>query len=179
MSAFARLPALVVVVAFALAGPAPAQDRPAETHFFDASFGDLKEELELARKEGKKGLFLMYAAEDCPPCIRMKKTIMSQPRVQDHFRRHFRVIHIDFNGDAEVADFDGRPMRSKDFAQKVARVRGTPTFSVIGLDGRELLRHYGPTRDAEEFMLFADYVVSGAHRAQPFDAWRRERLARR
>ncbi|MDW8469535.1 MAG: hypothetical protein RML56_11710, partial [Burkholderiales bacterium] len=72
----------------------------------------------------------------------------------------------------------GRPMRSK-LAQKVARVRGTPTFSVIGLDGRELLRHYGPTRDAEEFMLFADYVASGAYRAQPFDAWRRERLARR
>jgi thioredoxin-related protein len=174
------LRALAFVAGLALAASAAAgAERPAETHFFDASFGDLKEELDLARKEGKKGLFLMYAAEDCSPCIRMKATILNQARVQDHFRRHFRVLHIDFNGDIEMADLDGRTMRSKDFAQKVARVRGTPTFSVIGLDGRELLRFYGPTRDAEEFMLFADYVVAGEYRAKPFDAFRRERLARR
>lgn len=171
---------LAFVAGLALAAPAAASgERPADTHFFDASFGDLKEELALARKEGKKGLFLMYAAEDCSPCIRMKATILNQARVQDHFRRHFRVLHIDFNGDTEVTDFEGRAMRAKDFAQKVARVIGTPTFAVIGLDGRELLRFYGPTRDVEEFMLFADYIVAGEYRSRPFDAYRRERLARR
>jgi len=174
------LHAIALLVGFGLAACAlAAAERPAETHFFDASFGDLKEELHLARKEGKKGLFLMYGAEDCPPCIRMKATILGEARVQDHFRRHFRVLYIDFNGDTEMADLEGRTMRSKDFAQKVARVKGTPTFAVIGLDGRELLRHYGPARDADEFMLFADYVVTGEYRARPFDAYRRERLARR
>lgn len=174
------LQAAVFALGLALAPTLAAQEsRPADTHFFQASFGDLKEELDLARREGKQGLFLMYGSEDCPFCIRMKATILNQPRVQDHFRRHFRVLHIDFNGDTEVTDFEGRAMRSKDFAQKVARVKGTPTFAVIGLDGRELLRHYGLTRDAEEFMLFADYVVAGEYRSRPFDAYRRERLARR
>jgi thioredoxin-related protein len=168
----------LALAGLALAGPAPAgRERPAETHFFDASFGDLKEELRLAHAEGKKGLFLMYATEECPPCIWMKKNVMNRTRVQDHFRRHFRVLHIDFNGDTEMADFEGRTMRSKDFAQKVARVRGTPAFAVVGLDGSELLRHYGPTRNADEFLLFADFVASGAHRSKPFDAFRRERLA--
>jgi thioredoxin-related protein len=171
-----RLAATALLAAgLALAQAAAAQERPAETHFFDPSFGDLKEELQLARKEGKKGLFLMYAAEDCPPCIWMKGNVMNQVRVQDRFRRTFRVLHIDFNGDTEMTDLDGRTMRAKDYAQKVARVIGTPTFAVVGLDGRELLRHYGPTRDAAEFLLFAEYVESGAHRARPFDAWRRER----
>ncbi len=119
----------------------------------------------------------MFAAEDCPPCIRMKKTILNQASVQDYYRRYFRVLHIDYNGDTEMADLEGRPMRSKDYAQKVARVRGTPTFTAVGLDGKELLRHYGPTRDAGEFLLFADFVVKGEFRAKAFDAYRRERLA--
>lgn len=170
---------IVVLAGLALAGIALAAGptRPAETHFFDPSFGDLKEELQLARSDGKLGLFIMYAAEDCTPCIRMKQTILNQPRVQDEFRRHFRVLHIDFNGDTEITDFDGRSMRSKDYAQKVARIRGTPSFAVIGLDGKELFRHYGPSRDADEFLLYVEFVTSGRYKAMPFDAYRRGRLA--
>jgi thioredoxin-related protein len=177
----ALLRSIALAAGLALAGIALAAGptRPAETHFFDPSFGDLREELQLARGEGKLGLFIMYAAEDCTPCIRMKQAILSQPRVQDEFRRHFRVLHIDFNGDTEVTDFDGRVMRSKDYAQKVARIRGTPSFTVVGLDGKELLRHYGPSRDADDFLLYVEFVVSGKHKAMPFDRFRRERLAAR
>lgn len=172
------LKSMLLLAGLALAAQAPlAGERPAETHFFDASFGDLKEELQQARAEGKLGLFLMFSAEDCPPCIRMKKTVMNQARVQEYYRRHFRVLHIDFNGDLEMADLEGRPMRSKDYAQKVARIRGTPSFTVIGLDGRELLRHFGATRDADQFLLLADYVVKGEYRGTPYDTYRRERLA--
>lgn len=172
------LQAVLLVACWALAGPvASAPTRDPDLHFFQASFGDLKEELGLARAEGKRGLFLMFYAEHCTPCIVMKKTVLNQVPVQEHFRRHFRVLKIDFNGDAEVTDVDGRPMRSKDYAQKVARVRGTPSFMVIGLDGKEVLRHFGPTRDAKQFMWFADYVVKEEFRRRPFDAYWRERLA--
>lgn len=169
---------ILLATGLGLAGPAlHAAERPAESHFFQAGFGDLPEELRQARAEGKRGLFLMYAAEDCPPCIRMKKSILSQARVQDYYRRHFRVLHIDFNGDLEMTDLEGRTMRSKDFAQKVARIRGTPSFTVIDLEGRELLRHYGELREAGQFLLLADYVVKGEYRSTPYDAYRRERLA--
>jgi thioredoxin-related protein len=172
------LKSMLLLAGLALAGPAPhAAERPAESHFFQASFGDLPEELQQARAEGKRGLFLMYAAEDCSPCIRMKKSILSQARVQDYYRKHFRVLHIDFNGDLEMTDLDRRTMRSKDFAQKVARIRGTPSFTVIDLDGRELLRHYGEIRDAGQFLLLGEYVVAGEYRNTPYDAYRRKRLA--
>ena len=174
------LQTVLLLAGLALAWPAPAVvERPAETHFFDTTFGDLKDELRQARAEGKKGLFLMFAAEDCTPCIRMKKTVLNQARVQEYYRRHFRVLHIDYNGDTEMADLEGRAMRSKDYAQKVARVRGTPSFTVIGLEGKELLRNYGPARDAGEFLLFADFIVKGEFRAKAFDAYWRERLALR
>lgn len=173
---------VLLLAGLALAWLAPgfaaaAQERAAETHFFDAGFGDLKDELRLARAEGKRGLFLMFSAEDCTPCIRMKKTVLNQVKVQEYYRRHFRVLHIDFNGDAEMADLEGRSMRSKDYAQKAARVRGTPTFMIIGLDGAELLRHQGPTRDAREFLWLADFVVHGEFRKKAYDAYQRERLA--
>jgi thioredoxin-related protein len=173
------LHAVLFALGLSLLPAAATAERPAETHFFDASFGDLKEELALARKEGKQGLFLMFGAEDCPPCHWMKAKVLNQVEVQERFRRHFRVLYVDFNGDTEMVDLEGRTIRSKDYARKVARVVGTPTFTAIGLEGRELLRHFGPTRDAAEFMLFADYVASGAHRTQAFDAFRRERLAAR
>jgi len=175
-----RLRNILLVAGLALAwlaGAQAGQERDAATHFFDASFGDLKDELRQARAEGKHGLFLMFSAEDCSPCIRMKKTVMNQVKVQEHYRRHFRVLHIDFNGDVEMADVSGRAMRSKEYAQKVARVNRTPTFLILGLDGAELLRHHGPTRDAEEFLWLADFVVNGDSRSKPYDAYRRERLA--
>lgn len=168
---------MALLAGLALAWPASAQTRDADLHFFQTSFGDLKEELALARAEGRRGLFLMFAAENCTPCIVMKKTVLNQVPVQEYYRRHFRVLHIDYNGDVEMADLEGRPMRAKDYAQKVARVRGTPTLMIIGLDGTELVRHYGPTRDAREFIWLGEFVVNGKFRRTAFDTYWRERVA--
>lgn len=172
------LVASVAMPGLVWAAPAAPTGRDAMLHFFHPSFGDLKEELALARKEGKQGLFLMFSVETCGPCIVMKKTVLNRVDVQEHFRRHFRVLHIDYNGDDQMNDLKGLPLRSKDYSQNVARVRGTPSFMVIGLDGAELLRHFGPARDAREFMGFAHYVVNGEFRRRPFDAyWRDWRAA--
>jgi thioredoxin-related protein len=176
MNAWLRL--FLVVLGFALAGASSAQaTRDPHEHFFQAGFGDLKEELALARAEGKRGLFLMFSAEHCPPCLVMKRTVLNQVAVQEHFRRHFRVLEIDFNGDVEMTDVDGRTMRAKDYAQKVARVRATPTFMVIGLDGKEVLRHAGTTEGPRQFIWLADYVVNREYRQRPFEAFWRDRLA--
>ncbi|MCX8003548.1 MAG: thioredoxin fold domain-containing protein [Burkholderiaceae bacterium] len=165
----------VCALTLAVATAAVAQTRDAMTHFFQASFGDLKEELELARKEGKRGLFIMFAAEDCPPCIAMKKNVFSQVTVQDYYRRHFRVLHVDFNGDDEMTDFNGRSMRSKEFARSVARVRGTPTVLIVDTAGKELVRHAGLLRDANEALHFADFVLRNHYQRVAFETYWRER----
>ncbi len=165
---------IAACTALALGAAAPAAERNAMQHFFHPSFGDLKDELALARREGKAGLFVMFAAEDCGPCIVLKRTILSRVEVQEHYRRHFRVLHVDFNGDQSMADFQGREMRAKDYAREVARIHRTPTFVAFGVDGRELLRHQGSARDAREFMGLAHYVVDGEYRRRPFDAYWRE-----
>jgi thioredoxin-related protein len=151
--------------------------RSASLHFFQVGFGDLPEEMQLAAEEGKHGLFLMFSAEDCPPCIRMKENIMSLPHVQAYYREHFRVLDIDFNGDVEVTALDGRTMRSKDFSSQVAGIIGTPTVVFLDLDGQELLRRAGGITDVDEFMALARFVVSGEYRNQTFAEFRKEGAA--
>jgi hypothetical protein len=56
------------------------------THFFEQSFGNLKDELALAKQEGKLGVFVMFNDPDCPWCQKMKATMLNQPAVQDYYR---------------------------------------------------------------------------------------------
>jgi thioredoxin-related protein len=170
---------VMCALAVILSGPPPAlaASEEALALFFDQSFGNLREELETARAEGKQGLFIMFDDPDCPWCHKMKTTVLSQPRVRDYYRRYFRTLRIDTRGDTLLTDFEGREMAEKEFAAKVHRVRATPVFLFVGLDGQVLFRYTGQTRDAEEFLWLAEYVVSGAYRDKNYTVYKRERLA--
>jgi len=168
MKALFLVLALVCLVPPSLA----AQTRDPNDHFFQATFRDLPEELALAKSEGKLGLAIMFEAEDCPPCKRMKRDILSQVRVQDYYRKHFRVIGIDFNGDQEVVDTAGKTWTEKRFAGKEGiGIRGTPSFLFLDLQGREMSRQYGEIRSVDAFMKLGEFVVSGAWRKGDFRAY--------
>ncbi len=145
--------------------------------FFDQSFANIKEELQAARTEGKLGLVIMFDDEDCPWCQKMKATILTQARVQDYYHRHFRVIHLDIKGDAPVTDFTGKEMTQKDYAFIQHRVRATPVFLFLDLDGKVLTRYTGASKDADEFLLLAEFVVSGADKTGNFTAYKRQKLS--
>ena len=124
--------------------------------FFDESFGDFTEDLETAKDEDKKALLIMFEMDECPFCHRMKTTVLNRSDVQAYFKEHFRVLSVDIEGDVEMTDFAGKTLKQKDFALKQYRVRATPVFQFIGLDGKPVknARLTGATRDAEEFWLF-------------------------
>jgi thioredoxin-related protein len=143
--------------------------------FFDATWGNLQEELENAKDTDKKGIFLFFEMEDCPFCKRMKQTVFNQPQVQAYYRAHFGVFPIDIEGDVEVTDFDGTVTTSKVFAQNRHRVRATPVMIFFDLEGQPLYRHTGPTRDAEEFLWMAEYVLDGHYQSQPFGRFRQHK----
>lgn len=149
-----------------------AQARDADTHFFQPGFRDLPEELESARREGKRGLAIMFEAEDCPPCKRMKRDILSQAKVQDYYRKHFRVISIDFNGDQDVVDPAGKAWTEKRYAGKEGvGIRGTPSFLFLDLQGKEMTRQYGEIRSLDTFMKLGEFVASGAWREGDFKTY--------
>lgn len=159
-----------------LVGTASAAEwRDPNTHFFSTSFGDLTEELQNAKNDGKKAVFIMFEQDECPFCHRMRQTVLSRPDVQAYFRENFLMLHIDIEGDVEITDFQGKPTTMKAFAA-VNRVRATPVFQFFDLDGKPVHRgrYTGATRDHQEFMLLGRYIAEGANTAEPFTRYKRE-----
>jgi thioredoxin-related protein len=130
-------------------------------HFFSLSFGDMPEELQAARQQGKQGILLFFEAEGCPYCQRMLKGIFNQKHVQDWYRQNFISIAVDIHGDVDIKDFDGITLPSKVFSEH-RRVFLTPMLAFIDLDGMEIYRHLGLVKTPEEFLMMGEYIV-GKH----------------
>lgn len=154
-----------------MAGSAWAETRDPVNHFFQPKFGDFQAELDTAKQQGKKGIFLFFEMDDCPFCERMKTTILNQADVQDAFRAQFLVYSIDVNGDTQMTDFQGKAQTEKDFAF-THRVRATPTMLFFDLDGKLVTRHTGPTKNRAEFLLLGKFVVDGAYATQSFTKYK-------
>ena len=150
-----------------------AETREAHQYFFDAKMGDFKSELAIAKKEGKKGVLLMYELDDCPFCYRMKQTILNQSEVQDYYRQHFLIYPIDLKGDIALVDFKGKETTEKQFGI-AQRIYGTPVFDFFDLEGNQIVRFPGAAKDVNEFMLLGRYVVEGAYITMPFAKYKRQ-----
>lgn len=129
--------------------------------FFTQSFGDMPEELEVARAEHKQGILLFFEADGCSYCVAMLKGVLSQKKVQDWYRERFLSIAIDIHGDVEIKDFDQITLPQKVFAEH-RRVFLTPTLSFIDLEGAEVYRHTGMVKSAEELIAMGEYIT-GKH----------------
>ena len=138
--------------------------------FFDSSLGDYAEELDLARQDGKLGVLLVFEADTCPYCHIMREQALSKAAAQELFRKHFSIYRVDILGSVAITDFAGREMTEKAFA-KQWRVHGTPTYLFIGLDGAEMARFTGVTRNLDAFLALGRFVIGGHWRDQDFDAY--------
>ena len=148
------------------------------SYFFTETFGDMTEEIENAKDEEKKAILIMFEMDECPFCHRMKSTVLNRKDVQEFFREHFLILSMDVEGDQEMTDFNGETTVQKDFALKQFRVRATPVFQFIDLEGQPIkrARFTGATGSAEEFMLLGQYVIDKEYEKMSFTRYKRERL---
>lgn len=144
-----------------------AEVRDPEKYFFNPKLGDFKEELAVAKQEGKKAVMLFFEMDDCPFCARMKSTILNQSEVQDFYRKNFLMYPVDTNGDTPMTDFSGKETIEKAFALE-HRVRATPTIIFFDLEGKPVARHTGPAKDKEDFLMLGRYVLEGAYKTMPY-----------
>jgi thioredoxin-related protein len=165
--------AFALVLILPLTAVTAAELRNPESHFFHQSLGDFKEELTIAREEDKKGVLLFFEMDECPFCRRMKQSVLNRAEVQDFYRRHFRIIPVDIEGDIEIMDFQGNAIREKDFAFQVNRVRATPVFLFYDLNGGQVARYTGATSGVDEFLWLGEYVVEGVYQDMPFTRYKR------
>lgn len=153
----------LVVLAALLVTCAPCaaeeETRDPREYFFTQTFGDLPEEMELAREEGKLGMVLFFESEYCQYCRYMLRKVLSDRRVQDWYRERFINIAVDIHGDVELKDFDGITLPSKVFADH-RRIYLTPVVAFFDLEGREIYRHLGVVKTPDEFMTLGEYIES-------------------
>lgn len=153
---------LVSLLCFSFALQAAAPRDPYQ-YFFEQNLGDLSEELETARDDGKKGVFIFFEMDECPFCHRMKRTVLNQPDVQDFFKANFHSISIDVEGDLEIVDFAGNDMTQKEFSSN-NRVRATPVMAFYDLEGNQVVRYTGAASGTEEFRWLADFYLQGIYK---------------
>lgn len=151
-----------------------AGERDPYEFFFNETFGDFTEELQVARDEGKKGILIFFEMNECPFCHWMKDHVLNRPDVQAYYREHFLSFPVDIEGDVEVTAFSGEVMAQKDFAFKKNRVRATPVFAFFDLEGERIHRFTGRTRDSKEFMLLGRYVAEGHYQETSFTRFKRQ-----
>jgi len=167
----------VFFVGVATANTGHAATRDPQEHFFQQSFGDLREELQTARQSGKKAVFMMFDNAECPWCHKIKTTILNQVEVQDYFRKNFQIVRVDTEGSNPIIDFDGKEYLEKDYTLLVNRVRATPVFIFFDLEGKQIFRHTGTVRDQAEFMWLGEFVVGEHYKTKRFAVYKRERMA--
>jgi thioredoxin-related protein len=163
---------LILILAM-LFQPVWAESRDPGKYFFDPKLGDFKAELDTAKRENKVAVMVFFEMDDCPFCARMKATVLNQSDVQDYFHQHFLLFPVDTKGDVPMTDFKSRETREKDFAFD-NRVRATPVIAFFDLEGNLVVRHTGPTRDKDDFLLLGRYVADGAYRQMPFIKYKQQ-----
>lgn len=148
--------------------------RDARQFFFTPTFGDLSEEMSVARNDGKLGMLLFFEAESCPYCQHMIHKVFSDRKVQDWFGQNFVSIAVDIHGDVELTDFDGITLPSKVFSDH-RRVFLTPLLAFIDLDGSEVYRHLGMIKTPEEFLVLGEYIAGKHHYLMEYQAYATQR----
>ena len=142
--------------------------RDPRQYFFTLSFGNLPEEMRIAREEGKQGMLLFFEADDCVYCQRMLSQVFNQRAVQDWYGERFISIAVDVFGDIELTDFDGKIVPSKVFSDQ-QKVFGTPVVSFLDLNGIEIYRHFGMIGTPQEFLLLGEYIADKHYEDTEFE----------
>lgn len=146
-----------------------------ELAFFDKSFGDFSEELDIAKEEGKKGIFIFFEMDECPFCHRMKTTVLNQPEVISFYKKNFKIFQVNIEGDVEMTDFQGNETTQKDFSFKQQRVRATPVFAFFDLSGNRVVKYTGPTSSVKEFIWLGEFMLSEEYKKSNFTRYKRAR----
>lgn len=164
--------AAILIIVMSM-GTCLAETRDAQEHFFDMTIGDLKSELATAKKEGKKGILIMFEMVDCPFCHRMRNTILNQSEVQDYYHENFLIFTVDIRGDIPMEDFAGYATTEKSFSVE-HRVYGTPVFDFFDLDGNLITRFPGTAKNVDEFLMLGRCVAEGACKTASFTAYKKQ-----
>jgi len=143
--------------------------------WFIESFLELADDLEAARKAGKR-FAVMWELRGCPYCKETHFVNFARPDIADYIKANFEILQLNIVGSRKVTDFDTTEISEKQLAAKYG-VRFTPTFqffpeAAAGLKDkpvtqREVSRAAGYLRP-DDFLAMFRYVRENAYETKTF-----------
>jgi len=124
--------------------------------WFKESFLDLRDDLEDAKKVGKRGIIVFLSQKNCNHCQAFIETTLSDPVILKRVQHNYDVIALDIFNDLELTDIDGSVSTIKNFADQ-QRARFTPALLFYGVEGKRLLKIIGFYPPAK-FSRVLDYI---------------------
>lgn len=105
--------------------------------WFEATFKDIGEDIELARDENKR-LAIIFEQRGCPFCERMHETVFVDETITAYIEEHFFVVQYNLHGSEEVTDLDGDVLSENAIAKKWS-LNYTPTLLFLPETAQENL----------------------------------------
>lgn len=109
--------------------------------WFKASFLDLREDIDEARKNGKR-VILMFTQDGCPYCSALVERNLSQREIEATMKEKFDVIAVNLWGDKELVGLDGKTYTEKSYSA-AQKIQFTPSLVFFDETGKTLLRLNG------------------------------------
>lgn len=109
--------------------------------WFKTSFLHLKEDIEEARKGGKR-VILMFTQDGCPYCAALVERNLSQREIEATMKKKFDVIAVNIWGDREVVGLDGKTYTEKSYSA-AQKIQFTPSLFFFDETGNIVLRLNG------------------------------------
>jgi thioredoxin-related protein len=82
-------------------------------------------------------ILVLFSADTCGYCTRLKREVITPLAREDAIDRSLLIREFDINAGGKVIDFDGDPIRSRNFKRRYG-IFATPTLLILNADG-ELL----------------------------------------
>jgi len=137
--------------------------------WFKLSLGDLGDDLDEAKKAGKKGIITYFGQKRCAYCEQFFKTSLSDVDIQNYLRKHYDLIAFDIWGIDDVVDTDGKEYTERDLSIHY-KTNFTPSLVFYDADGTPVFRlrgFYPPYK----FRAALQYVTEEFYKKEKFSEY--------
>jgi len=134
--------------------------------WFKLSLGDLKDDLDEAKKTGKKGIIAYFGQKRCAYCAQFLKTSLSDTDIVNYLQKHYDVIAFDIWGIDDIIDTDGKKYTERELSIHY-KSNFTPSLVFYDNEGTPVFRlrgFYPPYK----FRAALQYVTEEFYKKETF-----------
>lgn len=145
---------------------APLEREILHPDWFKDSFLDLREDLQQAKADGKKGIALYFGQENCAYCKALMEINLARPDIVKYVRDNYEIITLDIWGSRMLTMFDGSQISERDLSIR-ENTNFTPSLIFYDAAGDIAFRmrgYYPPYR----FQAMMTFIVEDFYKFESF-----------